>query len=132
MDLYRQIMVVARNLGLDEAVFPDFLHVLDTQVTEDILLGQYDLPKSTGLLLAESQLELRELEETFGLGELLTEKLVERKIRLTRKCRDWSIWSITGITVLEGNADIISSYSGQSNLNSDVYFGPFSRLASEI
>ena len=82
--LYKQIMVVARDLGLDEVLLPDFLHVLDMHTTEDILSEPYDLPKSTGLLLAESRLELRELEETFGLGELLTEKLVERKIRLAQ------------------------------------------------
>ena len=82
--LYKQIMVVARDLGLDEVLLPDFLHVLDMRTTEDILSEPYDLPKSTGLLLAESQLELRVLEETFGFGELLTEKLVERKIRLAQ------------------------------------------------
>jgi putative restriction endonuclease len=81
---YKQIMVVARDLTLDEVLLPDFLNILDTRATEDALLGQDDLPEETGLLLAESEQEVQEIEETFRLGELLTEKLVERKIRLTQ------------------------------------------------
>lgn len=82
--LYKHIMTVARELVLDEALLPDFLHVLDTRATEDTLLGQDDLPEETGVLLAASERELQKIEKTFRLGELLTEKLVERKIRLTQ------------------------------------------------
>jgi len=82
--LYKQIMTVARDLMFDEISLPDFLHVLNTRATEDVLLGQDDLPEETGLLLAASEQEVQEIEETFKLGELLTEKLVERKIRLTQ------------------------------------------------
>jgi len=84
VSLYKQIMTVARNLTLDEALLPDFLHVLITRATEDTLLGQDDLPEEAGLLLAGSEREVHEIEQTFKLGELLTEKLVERKIRLTQ------------------------------------------------
>lgn len=65
-------------------MLPDFLHGLDSRATEDTLLGQDDLPEETGILLAASGQELQEIEKTFKLGELLTEKLVERKIRLTQ------------------------------------------------
>ena len=82
--LYKQIMAIARELELDEALLPDFLHVLDARSTVDTLLGQDDLPEETGVLLAASEQELQEIEKTFRLGELLTEKLVERKIRLTQ------------------------------------------------
>src|SRR6266852_1268909 len=82
--LYKQIMTVARDLALDEALLPDFLHVLITRATEDTMLGQDDLPEEAGLLLAGSEQEVHEIEQTFKLGELLTEKLVERKIRLTQ------------------------------------------------
>lgn len=82
--LYKHIMNEARELALDEALLPDFLHVLDSRATEDALLGQDDLPEATGVLLAASEQELQEIEKTFKLGELLTEKLVERKIRLTQ------------------------------------------------
>lgn len=82
--LYRHIMTVARELALDEALLPDFLHVLNARTIVDTLLGQDDLPEETGVLLAASEQELQEIEKTFRLGELLTEKLVERKIRLTQ------------------------------------------------
>ncbi len=82
--LYKQIMVVARNLALEETLLPDFLHLLNTRSTGDALLGQDDLPEEAGMLLAGVEREIQELEETFKLGELLTEKLVERKIRLTQ------------------------------------------------
>src|SRR5579859_767110 len=82
--LYKHIMTVARELGLDEALLPDFLHILDARIMGDMLLGQDDLPEETGVLLATSEQELQEIEKTFKLGELLTEKLVERKIRLTQ------------------------------------------------
>jgi len=82
--LYKQIMAVARDLTLDEALLPDFLHILDTRTAQDILLGQDDLPEEAGLLLAGTEQEVQEIEKTFRLGELLTEKLVERKIRLTQ------------------------------------------------
>jgi len=51
---------------------------------EDNLLGQDDLPEGTGLLLARAECEIQAVEQTFGLGELLTERLVERKIRLAQ------------------------------------------------
>jgi len=37
------------------------------------------------LLLARAEREIRAVEQTFGLGELLTERLVERKIRLAQQ-----------------------------------------------
>ncbi|HLX58952.1 MAG TPA: HNH endonuclease [Ktedonobacteraceae bacterium] len=82
--LYRQIMEIARDLTLGEEILPDFLHTLITQAGEDDLLGQDDLPEGSGLLLAGAEKEIHNIEQTFRLGELLTEKLVERKIRLTQ------------------------------------------------
>jgi putative restriction endonuclease len=82
--LYKQIMAVARDLTLDEVLLPDFLHVLHMRATEDVLLGQDDLPEEAGLLLEGTEQEVQEIEKTFRLGELLTEKMVERKIRLTQ------------------------------------------------
>jgi putative restriction endonuclease len=82
--LYREIMVVARDLAVAEDTLPDFLHLLNTQTTEENLLGQDDLPEGTGLLLARAEREIQTVEQTFGLGELLTERLVERKIRLAQ------------------------------------------------
>lgn len=48
------------------------------------LLGQDDVPASTTLLLTDAEEELRALDQTFALGDSLTEKLVERKIRLAQ------------------------------------------------
>jgi putative restriction endonuclease len=81
--LHKQIMTVARDLALGEESLPDFLHVLSIQQKADELLGQDDLPEGSGLLVGTEQ-EVHEIEKTFRLGELLTEKLVERKIRLTQ------------------------------------------------
>jgi len=82
--LYQEIMTVARDLALDENILPDFLQLLNTRTTEDELLGQDDLPEGTGILLAGAEREIQAVEQTFGLGELLTERLVERKIRLAQ------------------------------------------------
>ena len=82
--LYKQIMAVARDLSLGEEILPDFLHTLNRQVTEDELLGQDDLPEGSGLLLSGAEQQIQVVEQVFGLGELLTEKLVERKIRLAQ------------------------------------------------
>jgi putative restriction endonuclease len=82
--LYKQIMTVARDVTLDEALLPDFLHMLDMRTTEDALIGQEDLPEEMGLLLVGAEQEVQQIEKVFRLGELLTEKLVERKIRLTQ------------------------------------------------
>jgi putative restriction endonuclease len=82
--LNKQIMMVARDLTLGEEILPDFLHTLTTQANEDELLGQDDLPDGSGLLLAGVEQEVYGIEQTFRLGELLTEKLVERKIRLAQ------------------------------------------------
>lgn len=82
--LYKRIMVVARDLALGEEIFPDFLQALNVQAQGDELLGQDDLPERSGLLLAGTEQDVQELEQSFNLGELLTEKLVERKIRLTQ------------------------------------------------
>lgn len=82
--LYKQILIVARELAFDEEVLPDFLHLLNSHPTGDELLGQDDLPKESGLLLSGVEQEVSAIEQAFGLGELLTEKLVERKIRLAQ------------------------------------------------
>ena len=75
---------MAHDLALGKEVLPDFLNALNTRATEDNLLGQDDLPEGSGLLLSGAEREIQEVEQIFGLGELLTEKLVERKIRLAQ------------------------------------------------
>ena len=82
--LYKQILTVARDLRLDEEVLPDFLHLLNNQPIGDELLGQDDLPKDSGRLLAGVEQEVTSIKQAFGISELLTEKLVERKIRLAQ------------------------------------------------
>jgi len=82
--LYKKIMTVARDLTLGEKLLPDFLQALSAQANGDELLGQDDLPVGSGLLLAGVEQEVYGIEQTFRLGELLTEKLVERKIRLAQ------------------------------------------------
>ncbi len=82
--LYKQILTMARDLALGEDILPDFLYALNVQTQGDELLGQDDLPEGSGLLLAGTEQEVQELEQSFNLGELMTEKLVERKICLTQ------------------------------------------------
>jgi putative restriction endonuclease len=82
--LYQMILTTARNLRLDEHVLPDFLNDLALEGEETDLLGQDEMPASTALLLADAQEEVQELDRTFALGDDLTERLVERKIRLTQ------------------------------------------------
>jgi putative restriction endonuclease len=82
--LYRDIMTTARDLSIGEEALPDFLDYLhDTSLIEE-LFGQDDLPISASVLLAGTDNEMKEFEKVFALGEGLTEKLVERKIRLSQ------------------------------------------------
>lgn len=82
--LYLAILSEARHLGFDEHVFPDFLAEVALDTGETDLLGQDDIPASTTLLLADTEQEMQEIDRTFKLGEPLTEKLVERKVRLAQ------------------------------------------------
>jgi putative restriction endonuclease len=82
--LYNAILTTARGLTLDEHVLPDFLGNMPLDTEDADLLGQDDVPASTTLLLADAKQELKELDQTFTLGDQLTEKLVERKIRLAQ------------------------------------------------
>jgi putative restriction endonuclease len=82
--LYNAILTKARSLALDEHILPDFLSDIPLAASDQDLLGQDDVPVSTTLLLANTEQELRELDQTFALGDCLTEKLVERKIRLAQ------------------------------------------------
>ena len=81
--LYQAILSEARHLGFDEHIFPDFLAEMALDIGETDLLGQDDVPASTTLLLADTELEMQEIDRTFELGNL-TEKLVERKVRLAQ------------------------------------------------
>jgi putative restriction endonuclease len=81
--LYQTILTAARDLALDEHILPDFLGDLFLVAEDTDLLGQDDVPASTTLLLANAGQEIQEL-QTFRLGDQLTEKLVERKIRLVQ------------------------------------------------
>jgi putative restriction endonuclease len=82
--LYKDILTAARTLALGEDTLPDFLGALsdDTQVED--LLGQDDLPNSASVLLAGEENAMKALDHAFVLGDRLTEKLVERKIRLAQ------------------------------------------------
>ena len=82
--LYTDILTTARNLSIGEEILPDFLGALsDDPHTED-LLGQDDLPNNASALLAEEEDTMKALDHAFFLGDRLTEKLVERKIRLAQ------------------------------------------------
>ena len=83
--LYRDILMAARTLSIGEEILPDFLNALsdDTRQVGD-LVGQDDLPTSTTILLAGEENTMKALDHAFSLGDQLTEKLVERKIRLTQ------------------------------------------------
>src|SRR6266487_1055414 len=82
---YKDILTIARTLSIGEEMLPDFLNALsdDTQQMED-LAGQDDLPNSTAILLAGEERAMNALDYTFSLGDQLTEKLVEQKIRLAQ------------------------------------------------
>lgn len=84
-ELYRNILTAARTLSLGEEKVPNFLNALsnETQPLED-LLGQDDLPSSNSVLLAGEEEAMQTLDRVYSLGDLLTEKMVERKIRLAQ------------------------------------------------
>lgn len=82
--LYRDILITARNLSIGEEALPDYLNYLHDGAGMEDLFGQEDLPNSTAVLLAGSDIEMQELEQVFALGERRTEKLAERKIRLSQ------------------------------------------------
>lgn len=82
--LYRDILSVARDISIGEDILPDFLHALGKTAEREVLLGQYELPSSSYRLLQEAraQFQLDEVNRTFRLGDRLTEKLVEQRVRL--------------------------------------------------
>ncbi len=82
--LYLRILNVARDLHIHERSLPDFLDYLSPSYPSEELLGQEDLPSSSGILLADVEEEMKQLENTFALDGRLTEKLAERKIRLAQ------------------------------------------------
>jgi putative restriction endonuclease len=82
--LYKDILSNARNLSINEESLPDFLDFLHDDTWTEELFGQEDLPDSKSVLLAGTDNEMNELEQVCALGESLTEKLVERKIRLSQ------------------------------------------------
>jgi putative restriction endonuclease len=84
-NLYREIFTQARALSIGEETLPDFLDLLSAEMYPgDVLIGQDDLPTTLSLLLADEERTMRELKHTFSLDDQLTEKLVERKIRLAQ------------------------------------------------
>ena len=82
--LYAQILLTARSIGIDETILPDFLGYLTPEQEGDALLGQDDLPASLGILLKDAEKDMQAIERDFQLGDRLTEKLAERKVRLTQ------------------------------------------------
>ena len=84
--LYRKILHVAREISIGQEMLPDFLQALGKASESEVLLGQYELPASSHQLLQEAraQIELERVDQTFQLGDRLTEKLVEQKVRLVQ------------------------------------------------
>ncbi|MGH2482035.1 MAG: HNH endonuclease, partial [Ktedonobacteraceae bacterium] len=84
--LYRKIIRVAREIAIEADILPDFLQEFGIITEKEALLGQYELPTSTHQLLREAsaQMELERVDQTFQLGDRLTEKLVEQKVRLVQ------------------------------------------------
>jgi len=81
--LYQDILTVARTLSIGEDLLPDFLPVHSSTQQEE-LAGQDDLPQQSSTLLAKAEDTLKVLDRTFALGDLLTEKLVDQRIRLAQ------------------------------------------------
>jgi len=82
--LYKDILTPARSLAIGEETLPDFLGALSGDAWAADLIGQDDMPESATTLLWGAEDEMKELERAFALGDQLTEKLVERKIRLSQ------------------------------------------------
>lgn len=82
--LYKDILTTARILSIGEEVLPDFLNALSEDTSAGDLVGQDDLPNSAAVLLAGMEDAMKALDRAFALGDRLTEKLVERKIRLAQ------------------------------------------------
>jgi len=82
--LYKDILTAARILSIGEEMLPDFLNVLSEDTSPCDLVGQDDLPDSATVLLAGTEDAMKVLDRAFALGDRLTEKLVERKIRLAQ------------------------------------------------
>lgn len=82
--LYLKILENARNMGIGEGILPNYLGIYSLQNVDNLLLGQEELPTSLGVLLKDEVTELADIEATYNLGELLTEKLVEQKVRLVQ------------------------------------------------
>jgi putative restriction endonuclease len=84
LQLYRTIVLIARELSIGEEILPDFLQQAASSTDDEGLLGQDDLPISSVILLAQEEDALESADRAFSLGDTLTEKLVERKIRLAQ------------------------------------------------
>ena len=82
--LYQSIYTVARRLAIDEQAMPDFLGICTTRDEVYDLVGQDDLPASMSILLMDAQHEMETLKQQFKFKDGITEKLVERKIRLAQ------------------------------------------------
>ena len=82
--LYKDILMAARALAIDEETLPDFLGYLASDLMVEELVGQDDLPSSTGLLLMDVEDEVKRIEQAFRFNGEQTEKLVEQKVRLTQ------------------------------------------------
>ncbi len=82
--IYKDILTTARAFSISEEILPDFLGVLSDDTQTEDLLGQDDLPINASVLLAGEESSMKALDYAFELGDRLTEKLVERKIRLAQ------------------------------------------------
>lgn len=80
--LYRTILSFARDMGISNQAIPDYLEILNEPTVPEVLLGQDELPLDVANLLHDKSEEMTRIEATYQLGELLTERLVEQKVRL--------------------------------------------------
>lgn len=79
--LYYRIISAARNLDIDEEIFPDLLGEMGLG-GEFLFLGQEELPFSTSELLRGEDETIETTAKTLELAEELTEKLLAQKVRL--------------------------------------------------
>ncbi|GHO56043.1 restriction endonuclease [Ktedonobacter robiniae] len=82
--LYRKILGAARDMNVDAAVLPDFLGLLTSTSSQEELLAQDEVSESLSIALSEAETEMEAIEQSFQINQRLTEKLVERKVRLAQ------------------------------------------------
>lgn len=82
-ELYSRIIRLARNLDISSENLADYLMPLPPGSSDsEYFLGQEELPASTATLLQGQEQEFNRLQKDYELAPLVTEKLLERRVRL--------------------------------------------------